>query len=238
MSPYAPPSDYTFPIAIPDAEKHGIPDSGMMVYLKADDDGVSVGACPFAQGVRLTLEEKGVKYTPKPSTADTKPTWLVDHYQGKMPALQNGNECYVESNVIGDYIEATFPEPTLKSTSAEAEALLAGFIFPTVGNYIKDKDDTAEPLQALKAKLDAMEAHLKDKEWLCGDSITVMDCRMLPQLYHLKCAAEAFKEGKPLTSEAYPVITKYMEKGFALPSWKATVYPPEYVVSTWAGMRG
>ena len=53
-------------------------EGGMTIYLKAGPDGTSVGDCPFAQFVRMVLEEKGLEYTVKPCVQETKPSWLVE----------------------------------------------------------------------------------------------------------------------------------------------------------------
>ena len=60
----------------------------MTLYVKAGPDGKSLGDCPFAHYVRMVLEVKGLEYELKPSVQDTKPSWLIEYYDGKMPALR------------------------------------------------------------------------------------------------------------------------------------------------------
>lgn len=85
----------------------------MTLYLKAAEDGQSVGDCPFAHYVRMVLEEKGLEYQLKPTPPDGKPTWLLEYYDGKLPALRHRKECYVESQVIVEYLDYFFPQPSL-----------------------------------------------------------------------------------------------------------------------------
>lgn len=209
----------------------------MTLYLKAAEDGTSVGDCPFAHFVRLVLEEKGLDYVVQPATKETKPNWLVEHYEGKMPALRHRKECYVESGVIADYVDFFFQEPSLKVQTAEAEAVLEGF-FPAVAQYLKTAEsEDEEKLVNLKAKLQILEDHLDGKDFLDGTQFTLVDCRLTPQLYHLQTGIEGFKSGTPNLSEEYPKVKAYVDRCQARPSFQATVYPKETVLWGWGNAR-
>lgn len=157
----------------------------MTLYLKAGPDGTSVGDCPFAHQVRLVLEEKGLPYECRPTPPDEKPSWLLEGYGGKLPALRHRKECYVESSVIVQYLDYFFPTAESDSASASevepkathrkeqveaAERVLDGF-FPAVAAYLKetaagDGDGTAggdggdDALSTLRERLQAVEDHL------------------------------------------------------------------------------
>jgi glutathione S-transferase len=229
-------------------------EGGMTLYVKAAADGQSVGDCPFAHFVRMVLEEKGlVDYQVKPTTPDGKPSWLVEYYDGKMPALRHGKECYVESGVIADYLEYFFPQPPLTAAadrsgaSAAAEQVLEGF-FPAVAQFLKDTEDREETTNALKNKLQQFEDHLaklpKDGgSFLCGDQFSLLDCRVVPQLYHLQCGIDGFKkDGDSVLlihlAEEYPKLHAYMQRCFARPSFQASQYPAETVLWGWGNARG
>ena len=120
----------------------------MTLYVKPAQDGTSVGDCPFAHFVRMVLAEKGLEYDLVPSTQEAKPRWLVDDYGGKMPALRHRKECYVDSEVIAQYLDFFFREPELssadaKETAAAAEAL-DGF-FPAMAKFVKDDESDDLP---------------------------------------------------------------------------------------------
>jgi glutathione S-transferase len=168
----------------------------MTLYCKAGPDGTLLGDCPFAQYVRLVLEEKGLEYELQPTVQDTKPVWLVEYYNGKLPALRHGKECYVESDVIAEYLDFFFPQPALtakKQETAAAEEAVAG-LFPATAKYLKhtpngDADD-AELLEVLETKLAALEQHLQRSEertgpFLVGDgtAVTLVDCSLVPKLF-------------------------------------------------------
>ena len=214
----------------------------MILYIKAGPDGTSVGDCPFAHFVRLVLEEKGLDYTVQPCTAETKPQWLVEHYQGKMPALRHRKECYTESGTIADYLEFFFPEPSLqfkKSTTVDGSSVVEGF-FPAVAQYIKAPEgQDEEQLQALQDKLTAMNRHFVESgvAFVEGDSMTLSDCRLVPQLYHLQTAIEGFKLGTPNIEDSYPQIFAYYERCASRPSFQATIYPKDTVLWGWGNAR-
>jgi glutathione S-transferase len=222
----------------------------MTLYCKAGPDGVSVGDCPFAHFVRIVLEEKSLEYELKPSTQDTKPQWLVEHYQGKMPALRHRKECYVESSVIADYLDFFFPNPPLKLASSkeveEAEQATAG-LFPALAKYLKhtpDGDDDDVALRRdLEEALNQLESQLSKKgrsgPYLIGngEQVSLMDCSLAPKLYVALSGLEAFKDNAVDISAQFPAVQAYMNTMFARDSFAKTVYPKETLVWGWSNAR-
>lgn len=209
----------------------------MKLYVKPAEDGVSVGDCPFAHFVRMVLEEKGLEYELQPTPRENKPNWLVEHYQGKMPALRHRDECYVDSGIIVDYLEYFFSEPSLEVTTTEAESTLEGF-FPAVAKYIKTSEsEDAEACAELRDKLQIIDKHLSDKLYMDGESFTAVDCRLTPQLYHLLTAIEGFKAGQPNVAGEFPSVQAYFDRCTARRSFKTTVYPKETILWGWGSAR-
>jgi glutathione S-transferase len=217
----------------------------MTLYLKAGPDGKSVGDCPFAHFVRMVLEEKGLEYELKPSVQETKPAWLVEFYDGKMPALRHRKECYVESDVIAEYLDFFFREPPLKADKAAmaaAEDAVDG-LFPSIAKYLKhtpDGDDDDEALKtALEASLTKLNTHLTstDGSFMAGSAFTLMDCSLAPKLYHLQTGLHEFKKGAVDIPTQFPAVAAYMEAVFDRPSFQKTVYPPETVTWGWGNAR-
>lgn len=229
----------------------------MTLYLKAAEDGTSVGDCPFAHYVRLILEEKNLPYTVKPCASnDDKPNWLLEHYEGKMPCLRHKKEAYVESNVIAAYLDYFFPNNNNKesqtaadkATLAAAEAAMDGF-FPAVAGYLKDTDsdsdcESSEKLEALRNKLSGLNEHLNDDNDndnnLDGTSnFGLLDCRLVPQLYHLTVGIERFKSahGKPDLEEEFPAVYGYLQRAMERESFKNTAYSPDTIEWGWSNAR-
>jgi glutathione S-transferase len=226
----------------------------MTLYVKAGPDGTSLGDCPFAHFVRMVLEVKGLEYELKPSTQDTKPSWLIEFYDGKMPALRHRKECYVESDTIAAYLEFFFPKPELTPSNNveadEAAAVIDG-LFPAIAQYIKHTPDGDEVDEEKKLKLHAaltklnnyLSSSQRTGPYLVGDGnvIRIYDCKLAPILYHMCSAIPAYKGGSSILEgfmNEFPSIKSYTEHMFNTdPSFQKTVYPPEIVVWGWGNAR-
>lgn len=226
---------------------------GMTLYIKAGPDGESVGDCPFAHFVRMVLHEKNLEYELRPSTPDTKPSWLVDYYGGSMPALRHRKECYIESDVIAEYLDFFFQTPPLsdypKKIMNAGKDSLDGF-FPAVARYLKSTDNGSEEDLQLKSKLESslakVEEQLKGGEnnektgpFLVGDGehVTLLDCSLAPKLYHLSIGLKAFKDGAIDIKTQFPGVQAYMDHVFATSSFVDASYPEETVVWGWSNAR-
>jgi len=220
---------------------------GMTLYVKPAEDGTSVGDCPFAHFVRMVLAEKGLDYDLIPSTQENKPQWLLDDYEGKMPALRHRKECYVDSEVIAQYLDFFFKDPELAVASAgemeKASAVLDGF-FPAMAKFTKhspngDEEDK-EKQAALEEKLQGLEDHLgadgRTGSYLVGngEQFTLLDCSLAPKLYAMDVCLGQIKDNAIDLAGKYPNLRKYMDDVFARPSFQSTVeYGPETVVWGW-----
>lgn len=223
----------------------------MTLYVKAGPDGTSLGDCPFAHFVRMVLEVKGLEYDLLPCVADTKPSWLTEYYEGKMPALRHRKECYVESDTIASYLDFFFPNPELSVTNSlsdEADAAVEG-LFLAVAQYIKHQPDGDEvdgiKRNNLEAILQRINTHLSAESrtgsYLVGDGsvIQMTDCRVAPMLYHLCVADQSFKNGALDLKKAFPAIGAYTQHMFeADPHFKKTAYPREVILWGWRNARG
>ncbi|KAL9182908.1 hypothetical protein ACHAXT_004187 [Thalassiosira profunda] len=219
---------------------------GMTLYVKPAEDGKSVGDCPFAHFVRMVLAEKGLEYDLVPSAPETKPQWLLDDYGGKMPALRHRRECYVDSEVIAQYLDFFFQEPELSvggEATEKATAAIEGF-FPAMAKFAKhspngDEEDK-EKQAVLEAKLQTLDDFLGEGErtgpYLVGDgeAFSLLDCSMAPKLYAMDVCLKEIK-GNAVDMGTYPKVRQYMDALFARPSFQSTVeYGPETVVWGWS----
>ena len=222
----------------------------MTLYIKAAADGKSPGDCPFAHYVRMVLHEKSLSYDLEPSIQATKPDWLIDHYEGKMPALRHRKECYVESDVIAQYLDFFFVEPKLspysKKEMEDASASTDGF-FPAVAKYLKSVENGTENDLALKKKLETalgkIEVQLggdgKTGSFLAGDGeqFTLLDCSLAPKLYHMSVGLKNFKENSIDVGQSFPNVKAYIDVISDRESYKDTLYPEETVVWGWSNAR-
>lgn len=218
----------------------------MTLYVKAGPDGKSLGDCPFAHYVRMVLHAKNLDYDLRPCTAATKPQWLIEYYDGKMPALRHRRECYVESDTIAAYLDFFFPEPAFAPVVDAATEAVQGF-FSSVAQYIKhtpDGDASEESKrEKLRASLQKLETYLlstTNGPYLHGPTLSLLDCKLAPQLYVLVTAMKAFKTTSSIDLESdYPRVHAYakhmLEKD---PSCTATTCSPEVVEWGWTQARG
>lgn len=231
-------------------------DDPLVLYCKAgpssSQQALEIGDCPFCQTIRLVLEEMKLPYECQPTAPDSKPDWLVEHYQGKLPALRHGKECYVESSVITNYLLFFFgkqqqTESELKVVQEEeddasdgtAATALAGKFFPAVAGYLKATTDDAAQEAKLRSVLDEFEKHLQrqdDNTWWCGNQLTIHDLRLAPQFYHLVSACSAFHKKLQLKDD-YPTIFAYWQRLQQRESFQKTVYPASMVEWGWSSHR-
>jgi len=77
--------------------------------------------------VRMTLSEKGLEWTSHHLDLKKKENISDDYFginpKGLVPTLIDNGVVHVESNEIIDYIDETYPEPSLRVTNNEAEML-------------------------------------------------------------------------------------------------------------------
>lgn len=228
----------------------------MILYLKAAEDGTSVGDCPFGHYISMILEEKGLRYDVQPCSSEDdsgKPNWLLDFYEGKIPCLRHKKEAYVESSVIAAYLDYFFlndvkPSPESKAAIEDAEEALTG-LFPAVAGYLKDvdgdDDESATTLDDLKERLASLETHLSKggEEGNCyldlsdNDTFNSLDCRLVPQLYHLQVGIEKFKNGRPNLETEFPHTHSYLTRSMERPSFQNTKYSPETIEWGWSNAR-
>jgi len=185
------------------------------------------------------LEELNLEYDLRPTPPENKPQWLLDQYDGKLPALRHDKECYVESEVILSYLLFFFGKDKLESKdNGEAQA---NALFPALAQYLKhtpDGDDQdQEKLSNLRTALSSMQDHLGDQEYWCGSEMTLADCRLAPRLYHLTTGCQAFKADYFDFAKEFPALHAYSQRLFARDSFQATQYPASVVEWGWGNAR-
>ena len=233
--------------------------SKILLYLKAGpgDEGASaLGDCPYAQYVRIVLEEKDVGYVLKPCTLYNKPLWLVQQYGGALPAISHGTEQYVESEICAQYIDFFFSQSSLTPHGMEdirAAKEASSGIFPSLARYLThtpDHDEVAEKYRAdLEKALGRLEQYLAlrhgsgDGEagpYLVGDGrqFSLVDASLAPKLYHMHIGLQWFKDisTKDMAGR-FPLVYRYMKAVFTRPSVKKTMPKSTVIVWGWTNAR-
>ena len=79
-----------------------------------------------------------------PHSPTSKPSWLVEQYEGKMPCLVDDNQkAQTESRVITNHLEEIYPMPSLTdSPNLEAAEEAATPVFMAFARYCKTRMPT------------------------------------------------------------------------------------------------
>ena len=83
----------------------------------------SAVVCPFAHRSRLVLLEKGIDFELVEIDLQNKPANFTEiSPYSKVPVIKHGNERVWESAIINEYLDETFPEPSLLPKDAISRA--------------------------------------------------------------------------------------------------------------------
>ena len=176
---------------------------------------------PFVRAVQLVLEEKGAPWRLQPMALGERETRLKLHAFGRMPVVDHGDFRLYETQAILRYVDAVIPEPALQPKDARAAARMDQiigvndwYLFPQVTAVIgfhrivgpklmgltPDEAKIAEALPNAHACVRELERLLHGQPFLAGDSLSLADLMVAPQLTFLAMTpeGEAVLEGSPL----------------------------------------
>uniref|UniRef100_A0A8C3JTU9 Chloride intracellular channel protein 3 n=1 Tax=Calidris pygmaea TaxID=425635 RepID=A0A8C3JTU9_9CHAR len=186
----------------------------IQLFVKASEDGESVGHCPFCQRLFMVLLLKGVPFTL--TTVDVKRALdvLKDFAPGaQLPVLLYNDEPKTDTVTIEDFLEDKLGPPKFPSLVPRyRESSLAGNdIFHKFSTFIKNPvpaQDEALQRSLLRAllKLDeylaapleyelAHDPHLRAsrRRFLDGDQLTLADCNLLPKLNIVQVVCQHYR---------------------------------------------
>jgi glutathione S-transferase len=220
------------------------------LYCKSNADGTQIGDCPFAQFIQMVLLKKGISYNVMPTLANSKPAFITEKHDGKMPALVHKGVSMTDSLAIAEFIDKTYPTPSLTRVGAmsyqEVLEKSAGF-FPAMSAYVKNLDAAND--ESLKAAVD-VQLDLLDEiirstpgKYVCGIEMTLADLYLLPQLFHAVITMDHFKGyeffvigGEPTR----PALENYLSRMMDIPEFnnKKAYYNADTVIYGWKQARG
>ena len=164
--------------------------------------------CPFAIRVRMVLEEKNLPYTviEEKSLSHPSAELLRVSPEGKVPVLLHQNFVLPESAIITEYLEETFPEPSLAPDSAKSKAEMRLWTtwchhqFKPDLDLYKYKLDQLEPMdqEALLARvrshIEKIENQLRPGKFLLENKFSLADIHVFPFFRQLSKARPDFME--------------------------------------------
>jgi glutathione S-transferase len=202
----------------------------------------SIPGSPYGRAVLMALEEKGAAYrfiAVKPGTLRT-PEHLPLHPFGKIPVLEHAGFRLYESQAILRYLDRILPQPMLTPSDPHAAARMDQlmnindwYLFQGVSNVIAfqrivgprlmgltpDESAIAACMPKAHVVLHALAELLGDKSYFAGDTLSLADILLAPQLEFLS----ATPEWEPLTAGAAN-LRRWVDRMAARPSMAATTW--------------
>jgi glutathione S-transferase len=202
----------------------------------------TVPGSPYGRAVLAALEEKGARYrlAPVPAGAFKSPDHLARHPFGRVPVLEHGDFALYETQAILRYLDRILPEPALTPRDPRAAARMDQamnvndwYLFQGVANVVvfervvgprlfkRPTDESALALAMPKARIVFPELArlLGDRPWFAGDTFSLADLMIAPQLDLFRLAPE----WRDLTESA-PALRAYVERAEARASFQATTW--------------
>ncbi|KAF1376390.1 hypothetical protein PFLUV_G00211020 [Perca fluviatilis] len=186
------------------------------LFVKAGNDGESIGNCPFSQRLFMVLWLKGVVFNVTTVDLKRKPADLHNLAPGTHPPFLTFNgEVKTDINKIEEFLEETLCPPKYPKLAAmQRESNTAGNdIFAKFSAYIKNTKPEANAVlekgltKALKKLDDYLNSALPDEIdadsmeeekgsnrcFLDGNELTLADCNLLPKLHIVKVVAKKYR---------------------------------------------
>jgi len=140
---------------------------------------------------------------------------------GKIPFIEDGGVLLYESEVILEYLEDKYPEPTLLPADAADRArsrlisrlvdlyLLAPVhaLVPQIRREPRDAAIVARHLDAIKAAMSQIDATVSSGPWCLGAKPTLADCALASALWYLPNILRHFSDAD--LREGYTQLTPY-----------------------------
>lgn len=185
----------------------------------------------------MAFKVKNVRATYILIDLKNKPKWYFEvNPTGTAPALQYGDKVIADSYEIVQYLDSTYPDPSLKPQGNSEAEEVTGSVFNLFSAWAKAyKEPGAKEAEAkFTAELQKIDAFLgrSGGPLLCGSSWSVADCALVPRLYHISTVAEHYLHYN--LQKSMKNITQYMNYTFSTPEFKATDYKPEWILEGWA----
>jgi glutathione S-transferase len=202
----------------------------------------SIPGSPYGRAVLVALEEKGVqaRLAPVAPGSFRSAQHLARHPFGKVPVLEHGDFMLYECAAILRYVDRILPQPPLTPANPQSAGRMDQlmnindwYLFQGVSNVIAfqrivgprllglqpDEDAIAAAMPKAHTVFDELGRQLGDKPFFVGDSLTLADVLLAPQLDFLR----ELPEWEVLTA-SHVNLRAWMTRMNARPSMAATTW--------------
>ena len=202
----------------------------------------SIPGSPFGRAVLVLLEEKSARYrfSPVPPGSLKTPEHLSRHPFGRIPALDHGTFRLYETQAILRYLDRILPQPSLTPSNLLAAARMDQlmnvndwYLFQGVASVIgfqrivgprlmglqTDEDAIATSMPRAHVVFDELARQLGEKPFFVGESASLADVMLAPQLDFLR----ATPEWQPLTA-GHQNLRTWLDRMNTRPSMVSTTW--------------
>ncbi len=179
----------------------------------------------YCAKVRMQIYAKGITDIPfELPEAFMRGEFATISPLGRVPVLDLGGDVVPESEVIMEYLEEVYPEPSLLGSTPRARAnvrLLARIADTYLANNLFMALPQARPetrnvairdmlMAQVVRGMGALEHHIGVGEFAAADKLTLADCALAPTLDFVERATTMLEVENPMT--ACPKVSAYFEK--------------------------
>ncbi|GLT72966.1 hypothetical protein SLA2020_448570 [Shorea laevis] len=198
-----------------------------------------VGRSPFSGRVEMALKLKGVEYKyVEEDLANKSPSLLkYNPIHKKIPVLVHNGNPIVESQVILEYIDETWPGYPLLPKDPYERAIArfwAKFIddkcLPAIFKaFYGEEKEREQAVEELSEFLNYLENELKEKKFFGGESIGMVD--IVANLIFWLEAWEEASGTELLTREKFPRLTNWTHEFVSNTIVKESLFPRDKLVA-------
>ena len=190
----------------------------------------SAKGCPFARRTRLVLHEKGAGFEAREVDLMNKSKeFLEASPTGRVPVIVVDGDTLYESNVVNQYLDEIYEEPSLMPEDPKARAYARIWMnradedfYPQV--FVSSmgrergfpEERILEAEEKLKATLSRLEDRLEGSEYL-ADGFSLADIAHAGNFVRLR----ELEEGGTVSLADYPNVAAWMERIEARESFRA-----------------
>nr|KAG5686977.1 hypothetical protein BaRGS_011886 [Batillaria attramentaria] len=168
------------------------------------------------------------------------PEFLSLNPAGTVPVFEDTekNVVIADSAKITAYIHELFPEPDLQQNYNGPAVEACSGIFPKLAAFLKNKDPSATPAlrEALEEELTKLDTYLQSGgcqgKYLLCDTVSELDCSILPKLRHVQVAAKYFQKFE--IPEKLTALQKYIKDGQSCEVFQQTACKDEEIIKGWS----
>lgn len=208
----------------------------------------TVPGSPYARATLMALEEKGQPYRVRPVIPGTlrEPAQLALHPFGKIPTLVHGDFRLYETQAILRYIDRVVPQPALTPADAKSAARMDQlmnindwYLFQPVARVIvfqrvigprlmgltADEQACAGAMPNARLVVDELARLLGDQPFFTGESISLADILLAPQLDLFSMAPEwETLTARTANTAGTANLVAWLDRMRARPSMAATTW--------------